>query len=263
VLNLSAFPGYGDYCLPLASTKQTPLERDGNIHTGGFHMNEKSVFSSGQLVKFTGTMTEQGVRTTGFQHGFSSGLFSDVAECLAQEQPVKIDRNALRQVLGLDPLLFRFKVDYSLSLGQMFSDADFSVVSPTVIETNFKVNGTGIVEYEAELLALDFSNMEGKAAPEYLTGIITKTLAKQVGQDGYKFARIEHLIAFSQNYQQLNRKCPVVALGATAMIGDKMVACIHEHQLGRGGVSIAFHRLSRVLLYECCFKTLLIREVKE
>jgi hypothetical protein len=90
-----------------------------------------TVYTSGQLGKFTALLQQKGVDREKFQAGLSTGFLAEVAEALALVDLTKVDRIALRQAMGLGPIG---------NLLELFTVVDLPAVERFVARDHFKVD---------------------------------------------------------------------------------------------------------------------------
>lgn len=179
-------------------------------------MINRSVFTSGQLIKFICLLAAKGIGPQRFQEGISRGMFSDIAEYLADDQYLephelrKLDRNKLRAVLGLIPLSFRMTVDCTQTLDQMLSAHSYSFIYCAIGEGEIKVQGSGSYETDAELVPFESEIVTNDASIPAAVEVFIQELSAA----GNRPANLEELIAFTTNFSTLPNKVKVVALGA-------------------------------------------------
>lgn len=188
-------------------------------------MKKESVYSSGQLVKFTTMFGDAGVEENTFHLGFAQGLFFDIAEALVfnrQREDWKVDRAKLRKLLGLLPLEFELGVGIFTKL-TVSNFPEFSSVDPDVLRLPFRQVPRRAVK--AVLKQIDFAEIYASAAPEEVIGEVHRAFLKK----GLRAATIEELLLFSYQYCdfQPHQKMSVLALAAEKNRGGStVVACI-------------------------------------
>ncbi len=98
-----------------------------------------TVYTSGQLGKFTDVLDGKGVVHEHFQRGLTSGSFADVADFLVSGG--EYDRDAVRSALGLGPFNWPTEVDYGLDLGEMIAAGHYDWSNPDITPGRFPVAG--------------------------------------------------------------------------------------------------------------------------
>jgi len=176
-----------------------------------------TVYTSGQLVKFTSLLEQKGSNPERFQLFLGSGVLADLLEV----DPSRIDREEFRKMIGLPPLVLRITVDYSLTLEQMIALGQYDWKNDDITAKNFPVNGEGKKEITVELV-------------KYESGMSSEAILADLDKNGLRPATHEELLAFGAAFPELQRKFPIVALGSVASIfGDRRVAFLDRYDSER------------------------------
>lgn len=172
----------------------------------------KTAFTSGQLSSLATLLEAKGKDHQGFQSLLTNGTLADLIEA----DPTKIDREALRKVLGLTPLDLQFFVDYGMTLEQMIAAGKYDWSNSDITAKRFPLTGTGKVAFEPKLFHFDRS-------------ISSEDAIKEMEKEGFRPAKIEELLAYGALLPEEQRKYPIIALGSVAEIdGSRGVACLHR-----------------------------------
>ena len=187
-------------------------------------------------MKFICLLAAKGIVSQRFQEGISRGLFSDIAEYLADDPYLaphelrKIDRNKLRALLGLIPLSFRMAVDCTQPLGQMLRAHSYSFIYVGITEGAIKAQGSGSYETAAELVPFESEILTNDAS----IPAAVEMFIQELSAAGNRPANLEELIAFTTNFSTLPNNVKVVAL-STRFKGrdgaDEFIGLKHSAQL--------------------------------
>lgn len=149
---------------------------------------------------------EANVSLEALQSLYATGLLSDL---LKAENPVAVDREAFRKLLGLDPLQLRITVDYRMSLQQMILAGHYDWVNDGITLERFPIVGDGVVECETKLFHFN-RRISSEVADEEI-----RTADKR---SPWESAKIEHLLAFGATFLEMQRKFPIVGLASSCEV---------------------------------------------
>ena len=112
--------------------------------------------------------------------------------------------------------LLKIVVDYSMTLAEMIATGHYDWVNSDITAERFPIKRNGKVETAVELIHFNRVISSGDAE-------------KELDKMGLRPARIEELLAFGATFPEIQRKFPIIALGAVAEIdGNRHVVYLHR-----------------------------------
>lgn len=180
-----------------------------------------STATFGQATHFLALVGQKKPTLEGLKALYESGLLADLLEA----DVTRVDREAFRRLLCLNPLEFRITVDYGMSFQQMVGVGKYDWVNDNITVERFPIVGTGAVEYEAKLFHFD-RHISSEAVDEEI-----KTAD---GKNPWESAKMECLLAFGATFPDVQRKFPIVGLGSSCEArGGRDVPGLWEDGSGR------------------------------
>jgi hypothetical protein len=106
---------------------------------------------------------------------------------------------AMTTINGIE--IYPLRVDYGRSVEEGVKAGRYDLVNPHITSHNFPTKRKGVVEIRVELVHFDIY-------------ISTDEVLHEFNWMGYRPADLRELLAFGENYPEVQRKFPVVALGS-------------------------------------------------
>lgn len=104
-------------------------------------------------------------------------------------------------VVKTNRLLYPVRIDYHLSLAKMIALGNYQLVDSDILPFNFSIVGTGQVDANLAIFLFD----------RHISSI---EVIAEMDLENYDPTRIEHLLAFGSQYQNIQRQFPISALGS-------------------------------------------------
>jgi hypothetical protein len=130
-----------------------------------------------------------------------TGLLTDLLQC----DPTAVDREQLRQLIGLLPLKPELRVDRRLTIEEMVSLGNYDGQNSQVSSEFFKVTGTGIINVVPELIWFGLEMYSDEAE-------------RRLRDMGKVPARIEEILGFGATFPDFQRRFPIVGLDASTRL---------------------------------------------
>lgn len=163
--------------------------------------------SQGQIKKVLETARQKGMTSDRFQELLKSGILADLFDSNA-----RFDREAVRKALkliGNAPNILTLTVNYDLTLEQMVARGDYSHVDSAI--NGLEVRGRrGMHQYEAQLLHFKRRTF---------TKVIRSEMEALDKERPWEPAKIEHLLAFGDQYPEEQCKFNILALAVKPGLG--------------------------------------------
>lgn len=210
----------------------------------------KTVYTSGQLVKFTETLGDQGVQSDGFQVGIQEGLFADLAEYLGKhERLLRVDRDKLREALYLDPPVFMVTVG-NLTMAERFSRANFTSVDPRITTLNPNT-GFGKADSRMRFFEFDYPELRGEVFSSVLPDHLVSRIRSNLDGKHHRLATFVEFIAFTQHFRSLHDRSSLLYLDETfseTIGGPTLVIALNR--VGADGVELRLERAHQAMRAE-------------
>ena len=113
-----------------------------------------TVYTSGQLVKFTELGEQKGLNPERFQLLLQSGFFSDLLEINLSQ----INRDDFREAMGLLQLKFDFVVDYNETKEQLINQGNYDFADHLIDDLPFPISVGKIEKITGELVVVDYTH---------------------------------------------------------------------------------------------------------
>lgn len=174
-----------------------------------------TTLTSGQLALQLKVLDEKKMTPERWNRILASGILADLCD-----KDACLDRNAVRRALKLEPLGFEqstLVVIYDLSFREMVAAGHYEGgVHDDLTSERFPIAGEGVETVEVR----NFHFNRSCASEDAL---------RWIKADGWKPAKIEHLLAYGYKYPEEQRKYPIVALGSsTTLAGYRVVPYLHR-----------------------------------
>lgn len=154
-----------------------------------------------QMGKLHAILQRKGVDGSGFQISFlESGIIDDLAEIAASGR--MLDRERVRQALGMEPLELRVQVNYSLPIEQLIAAGRYDKVETSVAWHRFpRKEAVAPAEVVCELVELPTG-----------CGSISRAEAILAGRN-LRPACLEEMLAFGKTYPGTQRRFTILEIG--------------------------------------------------
>lgn len=174
--------------------------------------------TTGNLAKFLELLDQKDMTPERFQFLLGTGVFADIFDSSA----TFADRDLWRNAFGLGKLVpdvIILPIDYSKSLEQMIAAVNYDWKNDELTAKRFPIVGEGVVEYEFRYFHFN-RNVSSETAVDLIK--------REDVENPWYPAKLEHLLAFGENFPEEQRKFPIVALGSVGLVlGDRNVPCLH------------------------------------
>ncbi len=179
-----------------------------------------------QFVRVIETLDEKGLSSEQVQNDLlGKGILADIAEAIVHGTIPT--REEFRKLLGLVTMVFRFIVDYTMSLSETIALGKYDCVSDNITEKKFlkPTLFAGVQQatqaVEAELL--------------HFGSISSDSALANMKKQGFRPATIWELLAFGAKNPELQRQFPIVALGSSCfLLWERHVPILGGYFSGRG-----------------------------
>lgn len=180
-----------------------------------------SSFTDAQLLKTIETMRQKCMTPERWQRILSSGIFADLCDPEARFD----QRNSVRRALGLEFLVpDRFKLcTEGRTFDQLIAAGGYSWVQGEIKEKFFPI-ACDNTKFEGALFRVP--RIESYATPETMISLMQEEATSRP----WRPAKLEHLLAFGEQFPDEQRKLHIAALGSITLIRrrDRMPALSHR-----------------------------------
>lgn len=143
-------------------------------------------------------------------------LAKAAVEFIGRDGQEVVEQSREREVASSpDPTTFSLTIDYSQPLSAMIAAGHYDWVNSDITGEHFPITGNGQVEREVVLF-------------HFGRTISSDGATQELDQAGFRAATIEELLALGANQPDLQKKFPIVALGAVwqSPHGNRHVPCL-------------------------------------